>query len=608
MVYKTIMSSAVPRNFLLFPILLFALVPPASAVQLPRENDKWFELRVEGFRIFSNGGERSAKQVARDLQMMRAVIGKVTNLKVRTPITTNVYVFRNEASFAPYRDAIFGSSGKNASGVFLGHPDGNYIAIDGTAQTHGVVYHELIHFFLNNTTADTPLWMNEGLAEFYSTFKTLGDDVLIGQPVEAHVRALRQYRLIPLGELLSITQESKDYNEGTRQGIYYAQTWALVHYLLVGSNERKGQLATFGRYLNEGRHVDAAFQQAFNTTYQKMEGELQRYISNSRFQYLSYELAELPRTVPDTVLMSRDDVLFVLGDLLTHSSRRNFPDAEILLSAALAINAEHSGANATLGYIREIDGHLKEATDFYDRAVAGGSSDFVAYLLAGEHLIRLAAASPQTSAGLAQRARALFQKATQMNPSMPRAWAGLGSTYLFDGDAAAGVRALEKSWSMAPSQMDVAHNIVVLYARLGDRESANRWIDQVLVKSNDQTMVTSAREAMLISDLRRAEDLLKSGKSDEAERVLNHILANSANPGLRSTVQGQLNLMKRVEEHRHDVQRYNEAIEFANRQDFKSALPILEEVIAQSRDEDLVASAREVREKIMAINRKKRER
>ena len=587
-------------------VLHLALGDTAWAIELPPEDEKWLELRIEGFRIFTNAQEKKARDVARDLQNMRSAISKVTSLNVRTPVSTKVFVFRNTSSFAPYRDAAFPRTGKDAAGVFVAHGDGNYIIVDGSSRSgSGVVYHELTHYFLNNTATGTPLWLSEGLAEFYSTFTMLGDDVVIGKPIVAHLRRLRQERPIPLSELFSIVQSSKEYNEGSRAGAYYAQAWALVHYLLLGNSARKDQLASYGRLLTEGQPMVAAFDQAFGVSYKQMELEVKRYIRARRFPFMSFELGALASpSVPEPVPMKRDDLLFALGDLLAHSSRNNFRDASTFLAAALAVNSKHSGANSTMGFISEIEGNTSEAVRYHEIAVASDSSEADVYMLAGENLMRRAAEPSASSRSLIEQARKLFQKAAQLNPEMSRIWAGLGSTYLHDGNPAEGITALEKSWSLTPSRLEVAHNMVVIYGRMGERDKAAEWIEKVRASGGDSATVASAREALNISDLRRAEDLLKDGKAAQAEKVLHDVMAHTALPDLKRAVAGLLSSMKSVADYHHDIDRYNTAVRFANQQNFDDALPILDEVIATSSDESLVASAKEMRANIQAFRKR----
>ena len=69
-----------------------------------------------------------------------------------------------------------------------------------------------------SNSSPVPLWLNEGLAELYSTFESEDGKVAIGKPIERHVYWLRDQPLIPLRELFAVDVDSPTYNEGRRQG------------------------------------------------------------------------------------------------------------------------------------------------------------------------------------------------------------------------------------------------------------------------------------------------------------------------------------------------------------------------------------------------------
>src|SRR5205823_1321492 len=97
------------------------------------------------------------------------------------------------------------------------------------------IFHEYAHLLLRHNDRFWPLWLKEGMAEIYSTLEVTGPQTIrIGVPIEHHLRRLERTHLMPLRELFGVTRESADYNEGERQGIFYSESWLLVHYLMVG--------------------------------------------------------------------------------------------------------------------------------------------------------------------------------------------------------------------------------------------------------------------------------------------------------------------------------------------------------------------------------------
>ncbi|MGZ8710532.1 MAG: DUF1570 domain-containing protein [Thermoanaerobaculia bacterium] len=224
----------------LLVFLLFATTIAAAPLDLPRPNEKWITLRVDEFTFISNVSPAATTEIARDLLQMRDAVGRITQLKVRSPKPTRVFVFASERGFAPYREAILRRKEPNIRGIFLGAEAGNFIVMkrDNAEDIDRTVYHELTHYFVRNTVAGLPLWASEGIAEYYSTFRTAGDSVHIGRPVKEHVQWLREQQLIPVSELLATTVDSPIYNERSRQGAFYAESWALFHYLMVDDARR----------------------------------------------------------------------------------------------------------------------------------------------------------------------------------------------------------------------------------------------------------------------------------------------------------------------------------------------------------------------------------
>ena len=62
--------------------------------------------------------------------------------------------------------------------------------------------------------------------------------------IENHIFQLRE-RFIPLRELMAVRHDSPLYNEGDRRSIFYAESWALLHYFMVGKPERMPQLVKY---------------------------------------------------------------------------------------------------------------------------------------------------------------------------------------------------------------------------------------------------------------------------------------------------------------------------------------------------------------------------
>ena len=78
--------------------------------------------------------------------------------------------------------------------------------------------------------------MNEGLAEFYAHTSLGSKDVSLGRYSEVHLSLLSKERLLPLDVLFTVDHSSPHYNESNKASIFYAQSWALMHYLMAADD------------------------------------------------------------------------------------------------------------------------------------------------------------------------------------------------------------------------------------------------------------------------------------------------------------------------------------------------------------------------------------
>lgn len=580
------------RRALPLLVLLLAAASLHAAIELPREKEKWISTTVDDFTITSNAGERETIDVSRNLLRMREAVGRITKLKVRSAAPTSVIVFRNERSFAPYRDALMQTDGMSFTGLYLGGDDINVILLQADSSSgNRIVYHELAHSFLRNTAPGSPLWFSEGIAEYYSTFDARGLTVEIGRPITDHVRWLREKTLIPLTELFAMDTGSPAYNEEHRAGVFYAQSWALVHYLLAGNPERREQLPKLLSLLMSSRPAAEAVRGAFGIGLGELESELRRYVQGRAFTFTKYKLDELPTpAVPAPQAIPYDEILFRLGDVLARAGTGTRADGETHLREALKRNASHAGAHAALGRTYDAQGRAAEATRAFEEAVRLGTRDASVYVTYGASMFERREIA---------RARTLFARAVELAPASARAWAGLGGTYVLAGDDNdAGVRALEKALALAPGQLEAAFGLVQLYALEERGEEAQKLIDTILVPAGNAGMLAHAREAMLGIEIERAMRLLGDRKFDEAVPILQAALAKTTDARRKTEIEGILTMVEFNRLTARQVDVMNELIALANAGKRAEAAAALDRLLPEIRNEQLLAWAKEVREQL----------
>ncbi|HEY0370377.1 MAG TPA: DUF1570 domain-containing protein, partial [Thermoanaerobaculia bacterium] len=512
------------RSVVLAACLAAVLPLPARPVEPPQPTEKWVTLETENFHFVSAGSAAETRRIARDLLRMRAALGRVSDFQVRSAKPTHVFVFATQAGFVPYCEALRRTTQcAHVTGLFADRSDGDFMVLSGGATSGGssIVYHELTHQLMANTNARPPLWYQEGVAEYFSTFRTAGSQAHLGVVVDEHLRWLRAEeslgsltkRLIPLRELFAVTEVSPIYNERTRTGVFYAQSWALVHYLLH-NDARSEKLFRFLGLLRSGKPIDEAFATAFAMPFSELERALRSYIRGDSFTYYARDFGELSiPELPEPAALPYDEVLHQLGRLLLQRYPENAAVAERFFAASVAANEKNARAHASLAQLYDKTGRKAEAEAAYAKAVALGSDDAEVYLIAGRSIL-----SGEIS-GFA-RARTIFERATELDPNSAEAWTGLGATYLNEtGSRDAGIAALQRSLVLDPNGKAAKFYLAQLWMNDGKVAAARMLAQALLEQTTDVAMQEQMTRVLASIDSRESAEQAVAMINEAVESV-----------------------------------------------------------------------------------------
>src|SRR5215471_15321195 len=163
-------DSSLMRKLISF--VLTGLVPLITGIPSLDAAEKWVSVRSQNFLLVGNASDFQIRRIARELEEFRAAFGMLfPNAGRKSPIGTTVIVFKDDSAFKPFKPLYEGKPA-NVAGYFQPGSDVNFIALNGAIEKPAVVYHEFVHSLTNNATQRLPAWVNEGLAEFYSTVET----------------------------------------------------------------------------------------------------------------------------------------------------------------------------------------------------------------------------------------------------------------------------------------------------------------------------------------------------------------------------------------------------------------------------------------------------
>jgi hypothetical protein len=186
------------------PIILPLLLLFAAALAPARDKpENWIQVASPHFVVVTNSNEKQGRHVADQFERMRSVFHVAfPHLQIDPGSPIVVLAIKDEKDFKELEPQGYLAKGSlKLGGLFLRAPDKNYVLmrIDAEGEhPYAVVYHEYTHLLVTKAAEWMPLWMNEGLAEFYQNTEIHEKDVSLGEPSTENILLLRQNRLLPL--------------------------------------------------------------------------------------------------------------------------------------------------------------------------------------------------------------------------------------------------------------------------------------------------------------------------------------------------------------------------------------------------------------------------
>lgn len=352
----------------------------------------WLEVKTEHFTIYCDGGERQARNVSAQLERMHDLFAKLLpHATSDAGARITVLALKNRRDFQAIEPAEYlGKGSLDLAGYFLQISDQSFIALRLDAEgehPYGVLYHEYTHYMLRHAVA-IPVWLNEGIAQFYQNTDLGEKTAKFGQPAANEVLYLRQQKLIPLSTLLSVDHNSPFYHEQDKGNVFYAESWALTHMLFLRDfGKHTSNLSTYVKNVTKGDDPVTAAGQAFGDLRQ-LQRDLDNYVNGNSFIALTMPLQnaidESDFNVEPIPGPSADAAR---ADLMIAEGRNE--DGKSLIEAVLRESPANVQAHEALGLLALRQGDLRAARRAYGEAVALHSTSYLAYYYFGSLSMQL---------------------------------------------------------------------------------------------------------------------------------------------------------------------------------------------------------------------------
>lgn len=447
--------------------MLLVLAAPARA--------EWVRLETPNFVFFSEAGERRTRDVARQFERFREALARaVPGAAARVATPTLVFLFEDGRSMSSYRP-LYNGKPVDVSGYFAG--DGTISTIMLSAadreQALRTIFHEYSHLVTYNVARGLPVWVSEGLAEYYSTFDVRADgrSAVMGGLIAPHLRLLQTERLLPIDQLLAVTHDSPLYNEGSRRSVFYAQSWALVHLLLDGEPDRRAPFQQYLQRTNLGEPAVDTWRSIFRAT--NIVRELDQYVRQAMMKGFEYKFGtEIGET---TYALSKPAPAEVHGALA--ELRRLVTPEQVLKHLEATPGGRSAHGDVVRGLLMIRDDKDDEALPLLTGALER-TADWVVRYRAAVGLERLATA--RDSQGSRTAAKAGLAAVTDVLREKPQLAHALAMKSILLGSTDDGLAAIAQARQLAPGREQYAMYHAQLLVDRGNFAEARKILGPLL--------------------------------------------------------------------------------------------------------------------------------
>ncbi len=346
----------------------------------------WLQVTTPHFTVVTDASEKQARHIAGQFERMQGVFHKIlpgAHSDAGAPIV--VLALKNRRDFQTVEPAEYLTKGKlDLAGLFLQNNDRCYILVRldaGGDHPYSTVYHEYTHYITRH--ANLPIWLNEGIAEFYQNTDIDAHEIRFGQPSVGDIQLLRSQSLLPLPTLFTVDHDSPYYHD-EQKGTHVLLRVLGPHLHALHQRLPQQNPHLIGNYLKALSAGQTSLTAAVTTF-----GDLKKLESAalaSRSATTTSPSSRLPITLPideasyQVTTLTPSDADAYRAAVLLSDGRTD--DARKLLDSVLSASPNNALAHETEGILHLRENDLDAARKSYTQAVALHSTSFLAWYYA----------------------------------------------------------------------------------------------------------------------------------------------------------------------------------------------------------------------------------
>jgi tetratricopeptide (TPR) repeat protein len=472
--------------------------------------DAPIEVASPHFVVVTDGTESSARQLLDNLERMRTLLqGLSSKLNSDPSAPILVVAQKNGKGFREVQPASAQGEGQlTVAGYFVGAGDQNFIALRQDIEfqhPYAAVYHEYTHFNFRNIGRWMPLWLNEGLAQFYGNTNFRQKEIIIDEPDPGLIQFLRQNNLIPLDVLFKVDHNSPYYHKEDKGSVFYAESYALTSLLQL--NDLTSHTEHIKEYLLrlslQEDPIEAA-RKSFGDL-KKLQDSLSGYIHQEQFNKVVYSAASAPIDSASYKVRTLTVAQFNVdrANLLLHVGRRD--DAAAMLKSVLASDPNNPDAYEVMGYLDLSKNDKTAAIKDFAQAMNLNSKSYLAYY----YFAVVSMGDPNSAAD--PRIETSLQTSIQLNPNSAFSYNQLAQWYVSHHqklDEAQGL--MTKAQQLDRTNFYYRLNAANLFMMRGKLDLAQQTVKIA------QSLATDTHQKELADNLQQRLDTMKASQPASA--------------------------------------------------------------------------------------------
>ncbi len=348
--------------------LFLAILVPVPSIARPAQG--WLGTETSHFALYTDSQDAAAqRELLSRLETARNFFASNGLAAGANGPQLNILAFESA------KDADIYRVNPAAYAFYQRTREGDFVVMHDLAPQHfPVAIHEYTHFVVEHAGLHLPVWLNEGVADFYSTVQSRNSEVVLGEAPDGRENTLTSHHWLDWATLTAVDQNSPYYRQADKMLLFYAQSWAMVHMLALDSEYGAG-FSKFLLAVSSGATTEQALMDVYHKSLEQVGQDAQAYFGSKRRTVRVLNLdVRLSSLETEEIADAGKRVELALAEIMAASPQLAQEGSSRLASLATKY-PDDPRPEESLGFQAMNAGRMKEAQDHFALALSHHSQN-----------------------------------------------------------------------------------------------------------------------------------------------------------------------------------------------------------------------------------------